>query len=55
MTATHKRKQGRPIGGKHPEVLRDYWRTTQQMSRAARKFKAGVQIGTAKPKEKNKK
>lgn len=34
-----KRKRGRPIGGKHPAVLRDYWRTKKQLSVAAKKFR----------------
>jgi hypothetical protein len=27
------KKHGRPIGGKHPEALREYWRITQQHHR----------------------
>lgn len=40
-----KPKMGRPIGGKHSEVIRDYWRTTQQLCRASKKFKQGTKIG----------
>jgi hypothetical protein len=32
-----KRSRGRPIGGKQPEVIRQYWRTMQQVSRQMRK------------------
>ena len=32
-----KRQRGRPIGGKQPEVIRQYWRTMQQASRTMRK------------------
>jgi hypothetical protein len=32
-----KRQRGRPIGGKQPEVIRQYWRTMQQASRQMRK------------------
>lgn len=32
-----KRKPGRPIGGKHPEALRAYWRTIQQVHRESKR------------------
>jgi len=38
MQPQSKRKRGRPIGGKHPEVIRQYWRTMQEESRQIRKI-----------------
>jgi hypothetical protein len=32
-----KRKRGHPIGGKHPAVLREYWRELQRQHREAKK------------------
>lgn len=28
-----KRQRGRPIGGKSPEIIREYWRLMQQQNR----------------------
>lgn len=53
--AKQKRKRGRPIGGKHPAVMRDYWRTMQQMNRAAHRFQQGTMIGKFNVKQKGKK
>ena len=38
-----KGKRGRPIGGKHPEVIREYWRIMQQIHRTV--------VGTKKDKK----
>jgi hypothetical protein len=43
-----KRGRGRPIGGKHPAVMREYWREMQRMSRATRKEKAVLRKVTGK-------
>lgn len=35
---TNKRGRGRPIGGKHPPYMREYWRLAQQKHRVSNVF-----------------